>query len=249
MDVFTTLLIAGFFFIMGAAVVGLIWYLKGVSKGMRGNSKTASPADPNLAEVARLMRHLQTQDLVVEIDGKLFKAAHELSPAQQRRLSFTSNVLTEWLVKPAPEPKTEETPAKEPSVTWAEQTPLEFLPMPAEAEPVEHRSGYTPPFSTEPAMQVKPVSTELPDLVGGMLKPTPKPAPEFKSIAAQINDILQVRLVGTPLESRGITLSDAPGHGVMVSVDGKLYPGVRDVPDEEVRAAIRAAVLEWETKK
>jgi hypothetical protein len=97
--------------------------------------------------------------------------------------------------------------------------------------------------------EVKPVSTELPDIVGALLTPTTKPEPEFKSIAGQINDILQAQLAGTTLEPRGISLSDAPDQGVMVTLDGKQYLGVMDVPDEDVRSAIRAAVLEWETKK
>jgi hypothetical protein len=65
----------------------------------------------------------------------------------------------------------------------------------------------------------------------------------------QINDILQTQIAGTELESRGITLTDGPNHGVMVTMDGEKYNGVMEVPDEAVRNAIRAAVQEWETKK
>jgi hypothetical protein len=70
--------------------------------------------------------------------------------------------------------------------------------------------------------------------------------PEFKSIAKQINDILQARLAGTQFEARGITVNDAPDRGVMVTLDGEKYQGVKDVPDEEVRNLIRSAVVEWE---
>jgi hypothetical protein len=35
----------------------------------------------------------------------------------------------------------------------------------------------------------------------------------------------------------------------MVTLDGRQYQGVMDVPDDDVRRAIRAAVLEWETRK
>jgi hypothetical protein len=97
--------------------------------------------------------------------------------------------------------------------------------------------------------EIKPVSTQLPDMVGGMLNPTPTPEPEIKSIASQINEILQEQLVGTPLASRGITVNEGNDRGVMVTLDGKQYQGVMDVPDDDVRRAIRAAVLEWETRK
>lgn len=259
MDILTTILIAGFFFIMGAAIIGLIWYLQGLSKRARGISKDAASSEPDLEELARLMRHLQTQDLVVKIDGKTFNAAHELTPAKHSRLTFISNVLATWLTQPAPEPQATEASTSELQATGestpesvmppAGEVPMMPFPIPAEAEHFETRPAYTPPFATEAVEEVKPVSTALPDLVGGFLSPTSTPAPEFKSIAAQINDILQIRLSGTALESRGISLSDTPDHDVMVSLDGKQYPGVVDVPDEEVRAAIRAAVLEWETKK
>ncbi|OGO31007.1 MAG: hypothetical protein A2136_02695 [Chloroflexi bacterium RBG_16_54_11] len=253
MDVLTTLLIAVFFFIVGVTFMGVIWYLQGVSRRMRGNAKPTAPEDPDLSEVARLMRHLQTQDLVVQMDGKNFVAAHELSPAQQRRLSFTSDVLAKWLTLPAPEPAAVEAAASEPIPTVAPapvelSSPFEPLPEPVEPEQPS-RPGYTPPFESDATEPVKPVSTELPDMMGGMLNPIPAPPTAFKSIAMQINDILQAHLAGTPLESRGITLQDGPDRGVMVTLDGKQYLGVADVPDEEVRYAIRAAVQEWETKK
>jgi hypothetical protein len=249
MDILTIILIAVFFFIMGAAVIGLIWYLQGVSKGIKGASKDTPPADPNLSELVRLMRHMQTQDLVVEMDGKVFKTFHELSEPQQRRISFTSNVLAQWLVQPAPEPSSVEEPTTELSTPLAKGSPFEPLPVATDADTDSLQAGYTPPFSVEPMAEVKPVSTELPDIVGALLTPTTKPEPEFKSIAGQINDILQAQLAGTTLEPRGISLSDAPDQGVMVTLDGKQYLGVMDVPDEDVRSAIRAAVLEWETKK
>ncbi len=95
MDSFTILLISGFFFIMGAAVIGLMWYFQRLTKPK--NSKNHNSSDPNIAELARLMRNLQTQEMVVKMDGKTFKAAHELSPTQFRRLSLASNVLLKWL--------------------------------------------------------------------------------------------------------------------------------------------------------
>jgi hypothetical protein len=62
----------------------------------------------------------------------------------------------------------------------------------------------------------------------------------------QINDILPARIASTRFESMGITVNDAPDRGVVVTLDGEKYPGVKDVPDEEVRNLIRSAVIEWE---
>ena len=242
MSLLSTLLSAAFFFIMGAAVIGIIWYLQSVARGTTSKGKNVIPQDPNLAEVALLMRDKQTQDLVVGMNGKTFHAASELNPAQLRRLNFASNVLAKWLVATSPSVL----PTEEPGVT----PPDEGLPadewLPAEAVQEEAQYDHIPPFMVEPADEVKPVSTKLQDVVGNMLKPTPAPTPEFKSIANQINDILQEMIVDTPFDARGITVNDAPDHGVMVTLDGEKYPGVKDVPDDEVRNLIRSAVVEWE---
>jgi hypothetical protein len=251
------LLLAGFFFITGAAVVGIIWYLQGVARKISPDSKNDSTTDPKLAEVVRLLRDTQTQDMIVRIDGKDVKAVNELSPAQHHRLNFVSGVLAKWLVQSVPEASTA---PEEHSSTSVESTVPEQQPsttptqgslygedwIPAETVLLEPKTSYVPPFEDETAANVKPVSTNLPDIVGGVLNPAPQPAPVFKSIATQINDILQERMVGTPFAARGITVSDGPDHGVLVTLDGIKYEGVKDVPDEDVRSIIRSAVVEWE---
>ena len=76
----------------------------------------------------------------------------------------------------------------------------------------------------------------------------PAAAPQFRSIPEQIDEILQQRLRGTPLEGRGIALMLDPIEGVIVKVGSARYPGVDAVTDEEVRGAIKAAVAEWERR-
>jgi len=247
MDSFTILLISGFFFIMGAAVIGLMWYFQRLTKPK--NSKNHNSSDPNIAELARLMRNLQTQEMVVKMEGKTFKAAHELSPTQFRRLSLASNVLIKWLGQNTLSPQPLEEPPTELTPSPTELDSQEFMPSPAELRPAETRTEYTPPFAAGSVGEIKPVSTNLPDMVGGLLIPMPKNEPEIKSIASQINDILQLQLEGTDLEKRGISVNDGHDRGVMVTLDGNQYEGVMDVPDEDVRRAIRSAVLEWETRK
>ena len=67
-------------------------------------------------------------------------------------------------------------------------------------------------------------------------------------MVAQIDVILQARLIGTPLASRGIRLVESAEGGAMVMVGLTRYAGVGEVPDAEVQAAIRAAIKEWEEK-
>ena len=65
---------------------------------------------------------------------------------------------------------------------------------------------------------------------------------------SQIDTILQARLAGTPLGERGIFLTQSPEGGVIVYVGLTRYNGVDEVPDPEIKAAIRAAITEWEDK-
>ena len=241
MNGLTTFLIAIFFFAMGAAIVGLIWYLKGMSRRLQGGVEPAIAQDPNLLEITRLVRNMETQELVVTMDGRNFDAPHELSPDQHHLLTFTSGVLVKWLEKPGPAAGLEAEPTQAQPETQAK------VPGEGEDHSVEAMADFTPPFVAEE--ELKPFSTELSDVVGGVIAQPLPPVPALKSIAMQIDEVLQARLAGTPLESRGITLTDAPDRGVLVTLDGKQYNGILELPDEEVQQAIRAAVKEWETKK
>ena len=102
MDSSTLLYLAGFFFILGAGIIGLIWIIVSLVRGVRNKANGSSSPGPDLTVLARLMRDNRSQDLVVEMDGQSFKSVSELSPAQLRRLGFTATVLAKWLGQPAP---------------------------------------------------------------------------------------------------------------------------------------------------
>ena len=75
-----------------------------------------------------------------------------------------------------------------------------------------------------------------------------RPSAPATSIVSQIDSVLQARLAGTALEERGIFLTQSPEGTVNVYVGLTRYNGVDEVPDPEVKAAIRAAISEWEDK-
>ncbi len=68
------------------------------------------------------------------------------------------------------------------------------------------------------------------------------------SIVNQIDTVLQARLMDTPLAKRGIRLQESPQGGVEVYVGLEKFSTVDDVSDETIKAAIRAAIAEWEEK-
>jgi hypothetical protein len=123
------------------------------------------------------------------------------------------------------------------------------------AEPA--RAPTTPP-PPAPVVAPKPVDVPAPQTVTAAATTNKASAAEDKkgpdsktvplSIVAQINAVLQQRIANTPLEARGLTLMESPSGGVNVYVGVQRYEAIDDVPDEEAKAAIRAAIAEWEKK-
>jgi uncharacterized protein YneF (UPF0154 family) len=68
------------------------------------------------------------------------------------------------------------------------------------------------------------------------------------SIPAQIDRILQRMISGTPLEARRVRLREGPDQSVIVLVGESVFTSVEDVPEEDIRRTIRAAVDEWERR-
>ncbi|MBI4762126.1 MAG: hypothetical protein ACOYYF_11230 [Chloroflexota bacterium] len=121
---------------------------------------------------------------------------------------------------------------------WLEGKPAAAPPPPAPPQPVA-----PPPASAPPPPSPQP-SRPAP----APLKKAAEPEPAPTSIVGQVNAILQARIAGTPLASPGIILMESATGGVLVYVGIDKYESVDEVPDEAVKAAIRAAIVEWENK-
>ncbi len=117
---------------------------------------------------------------------------------------------------------------------------------PATATPP--RTPPTPVVRPEPAFSpVNPLQPTLRAMLFPEEKPEEKPFTSL-SIVAQIDSVLQARLAESPLAGRGIRLHESPQGAVEVYVGLQKYSSVDEVPDESIRAAIRAAIAEWEEK-
>lgn len=115
-------------------------------------------------------------------------------------------------------------------------------PSPASAQPAAPIQTPSAPdplsrpaqFSTQPGVQPK--------------KPEPDKNMASLSIVQQIDTVLQDRLLNSPLAGRGIRLQESIQGGVEVYVGLQKFETVDDVPDAEIKAAIRSAIAEWEKK-
>ena len=167
--------------------------------------------------------------LTLDLDGTRVDTS-SLSSDQRKRLIEMLNLIRPWL----------ESKSAPPTVT-----PPSY-PQPAPV--LDARQGtpvISPPATPRPAVQ--PVA-QTQDKPSASTARSERPAAPANSIVGQIDSILQQHLAGTPLEERGIFLAQSPEGGVNVYVGLTRYNGVEDVPDAEIKAAIRAAISDWEDK-
>jgi hypothetical protein len=203
-------------------------YKKRRAEEEQGNKEKPEPSvnptaitvdDPGLIRIKN-----ENGYLTLDLDGTRVNTS-SLSPDQRKRLIEMLNFIRPWLEnKPAPAPAMT-TPSTPPATQ-----PSPVVSAPSNPKPITQPLAQTQDKSVAPAVQ------------------SDRPVAPANSIVAQIDSILQAHLIGTPLESRGIFLTQSPEGGVNVYVGLTRYAGVDDVPDAEVKAAIRTAISEWENK-
>lgn len=176
---------------------------------------------PHSGDDKALLRVMEAENfrVQIEMDGKPLSAP--LTPERKRRLLELVNHFRPWLESGA---------------------------MPTQASsPQPDLASFAPQVSIPAEPSVKPVSVTFP-----MAQPKPKtdPETEFKllSMVKQIDVVLQKRIAGTPLAQFEIHLQDASSGGLEVVIGEKKYETIDDVPDANIKSAIRAAIAEWEQK-
>jgi hypothetical protein len=169
--------------------------------------------------------------ITLDLDGTRADTS-ALTVDQRKRLIEMLNVIRPWLegrAAPAPVPA--------PAVT---QTPPPSQPQPVAPPQTVSTSRPAP----QPVAQL-PATPAAKSAANAKAEET---QPKAIGIVGQIDTVLQARLVGTPLEGRGIYLSNSPEGGVVVNVGLEKYSGIDEVTDPEIKAALRAAITEWENK-
>lgn len=212
--------------IIFALVLYTIGFYEGRSNGYKRRKreeeqeKPKTPAAPPPADDPGMLR-LKNENgtIALDLDGARVDAA-SLSPEQRKRL-------TELVIQMRPWIKDE--PAAAPTMT-----PPPLPPRPVSA-PAQSASSALPPI--RPA-----ASADSP------AEKDERPSAPPNSIVGQIDSILQTRIAGTPLEEKRVFLSQSLEGGVVVHVGFEKYFGVEEVPDPEIKSALRAAIAEWEKK-
>lgn len=198
-------------------------------------SPAAKPESITVDDPGLLRIKNEDGSFVLDLDGRRVNPI-TLSSEQRRRLIDMLNIMRPWLEGrsvPAPESR-----PSSPQPTTLDERLSAFGGTPTESKPAAPRPAAPafPPIAQPPASRTSTMAKE------------DRPAAPANSIVGQIDAILQTRLAGTSLEGRGVFLAQSPEGGVSVYVGLTRYNGIDDVPDPEIKAAIRAAISEWENK-
>ena len=193
------------------------------------------PSNPaGLEEVVRLWDESDTHALVVEVGGQSIHLAKELSSEQRAVLESSLERLSNWLGKPLPSPATSR-------VETPESENLAAVVVP-DSSPA---SGMPPVSTVDTSQRVKKPSLNPLDVIVNAFQTDVGKADFPKSLAEQVDEILQEKLAESPLKGKGIRLLDLPGKGLVVLVGLDKYDGIDAVPDEQVKAILRESVDEW----
>ncbi len=164
----------------------------------------------------------------LDMDGKRIDTS-EMLPEQRRRLIDLMVLMRPWIdagpVQKAPTAAPAPAPRAAPAAA------------PASAPQAAPRLA-----TSLPAMPLAPAPAS------SAAAPSEPPSSAPTSLIGQIDAILQTKLVGTPLATRGVRLVESANGGATVVVGLSRYAEVGDVPDLDVQALIRAAIAEWENK-
>jgi hypothetical protein len=202
----------------------------------------------NAHEVLRVLRDNLTGRLVIELAGQRFASLRDLQdPTLYQGLVTTLRDLQAFAGEastpgePPPEPASAPPLGLGTAPTMAHDSPAPAAAPPGATPPAARLAGTSAEGRPRPAPSMNPFK-QLQVLRELAKNPPPPP----KSIAEQIDEVLQGKLAGTPLLQRGIRMRPGPRGEAIFDLDGHSYPAVDEVPDADVRAVIRAAIAEWE---
>jgi len=193
---------------------------------------TGTVDDPGLMRIKN-----ENGFLTLDLDGTRMDTS-ALSGDQRKRLIEMLTLIRPWLEgKPAPAPLTPPLPQPKPIA------PNSTSSTPKTLSQVTGQRLAKPPVNQPMINAIAPPKTST-----STVAKDDRPSAPATSIVGQIDTVLQEHLAGSPLEGRGIFLAQSPDGGVMVYVGLTKYMAIDDVPDAEIKAAIRSAITEWENR-
>ncbi|MCB0194897.1 MAG: hypothetical protein KDJ65_23305 [Anaerolineae bacterium] len=218
-----------------------------------------STLSPHQNELLRLLRHPQSEQLIVEIAGRQYTKLADVPDKALGQyileltahlLAFTNGmIVTKSGIKSFPAPQTGIVPKPIKSRHSAVPSPpvsqTKSVPSPPAPPEVENTllSSLRKNLSEDDS---KPQKSGFFSVVN----PAPQPAslPSL-NLADEINDIVQDRLRSSPLEQHHqISIVSDPGGGIRIRVNQHSYSSPDEIPDAAVRNLIKSSIKEWERR-
>jgi hypothetical protein len=245
MDLMPMLLVGGIFLVIGFLISTLFNAMRSPTENRTLGEEVPKPFPEGLTEVMRLWQKENTGEYVPELKGKRVPSPEKITVAQHTQLASILVQLYRWLEGARfPMPALEGT---EKAVPPASQPPENESGRAAEKAP-EHVLMLEESFASslpKPAPNLNPFAPFLQRRPREALKVVD---PKEESMVAQIDEILQAKIKGSDFKERGLRLIELPGKAMVILVDGHQFEGVEAVEDEQVRAVIKSAVADWETR-
>jgi hypothetical protein len=186
------------------------------------------PRPEPVIEVLRVLRDRLSGRLLIEMDGKRYLRPEDVqTDAIRLGLLATLQDLAKFAAPLAPNPQ----------------------PGPSQAQSPEYvidEDALAAAIAAQPAPLQPPTMNPFKQLQTLREMAKNAPPPQERSIAEQIDEVLQRKLQSTAYAQRGLRVANSPRGTAVFQADGRVYDSVDDVPDSGAQSLIRAAVAEWE---
>jgi hypothetical protein len=216
-------------------------------------------------ELLRVWREARSRRLNLEVGGDIYQTADDLNVRQYREILRTLNELGPWLganredIRPAvfedqSESALEYTGSPTKQIQTARAPQATDKRQAGSAPPVKY-AGAGSSVSTDEAGKISQQvenqrSSGLIPALGRFFRRKQRGEQEQpKSMAEQIDEILQEKLSDIPLQGVEINLVELPDRGLSVLVGDQVYDGVGEIPDDRIRGLIEESVREWEKRQ
>ncbi|MCS6910471.1 MAG: hypothetical protein NZM11_07870 [Anaerolineales bacterium] len=221
--------------------------------------RAAAPADPNANEVLRVLRDRLTGRVLLEINGKRYTQLSEVTESEVRRaLLLTLRDLQEFAGLSAL--TTSHTPAQFSANPPAPAHPAAPPPAPtempaspavsAEVEAVLSQLNAAPlPKTNETHTPLRLPSMNIFKQMAQAREVSAREIAPIKSVAQQIDEVLQHLILGTPFAWQNLHVASDPNGNVVFEVGTDLYRSVEEIPDRNLQVVFQEAIRRWEQER
>jgi hypothetical protein len=245
-DLLTTIIPAAVMLFIGLVLGFLIQGIRTENAKSSKDEQKISTIPDGYHEILGVFQNPETQRMAVRLDGMALPAGR-LTGGLQLRMARILDQLSRLIGRRSSDRRRQLAAQLDPVQSLRESGDVAVHDAPVVTTPA--KPEVKPPDSFVESLPEQP---GLRDSVFGarlnLRKKAAAAAPDENapvSIAAQIDEILQANLIGSPFEDQVIKLMELPERGLVIQIGVDLHDGVDQIPDALVRAFVKEAVDTW----